>query len=74
MFALFSRAGFKPARDFFAHSESISFIYMKVLSFRDIYLSSIRAKIEHYLGLSLIIYKNVIFAGLSVFPALRVSL
>jgi hypothetical protein len=47
---------------------------MKVLSFRDIYLSSIRAKIEHYLELILIIYKNVIFAGLSVFPALRVSL
>ncbi|WP_424108847.1 hypothetical protein, partial [Rothia mucilaginosa] len=61
-------------RDFFAQCESISFIYMKVLSFRDIYLSSIRAKIEHYLGLILIIYKNVIFAGLSVFPALRVSL
>ena len=41
---------------------------------RPIYLPSIRAKIEHYLGLILIIYKNVIFASLSILPALRASL
>jgi len=63
-----------PGGDFFAHCESISFIYMKVFSFRDTYLPSIRPEIEHYLGPILIIYKNVIFASPSILPALRVSL
>lgn len=58
----------------FAHYEPISFIYMKVFSFNDIYIPSNRGITGHYLGLILIIYKNVIFVGLSIFSAFRVSL